>query len=392
MSVMPRRDWQRIEMKAEDRVAEIYIYDEIGDWGTSAQAFAGALAELDVETINLYINSPGGSAWDGVAIYNALRRHPAKINGFVDGIAASAASLIAMASDHLTMNASSQLMIHDASGVAWGDADTMRSTADLLDKLSDSYADAYAKRAGGSREGWRQVMRDETWYTAEEAVLAGLADDWDGSADLKAVASFDLSRFRFAGRSNAPAPSMPQMAASTIPPAAEPGQQEEESMSEFLAALRDRLGITDAEAKEDAILAALDEALTEQVEPEEGQPKASTPEGVTTIEVDVLEAMRADLVEKTATLAEVQAKADAERRDSIVAKAIKEGKVAPARRDHWLAQLNADEEGAVQVLDSLAPGTIPLNEIGHSDEPEADDADQGETIYAKWTGTEKKES
>ena len=384
MSVIPRRDWQRIEMKAEDRVAEIYIYDEIGDWGTSAQTFAGMLAELDVETINLYINSPGGSAWDGVAIHNALRRHPAKVNGFVDGIAASASSLIAMASDHLTMNASSQLMIHEASGVAWGDADTMRSTADLLDKLSDSYADAYARRAGGSREGWRQVMRNETWYTAEEAVLAGLADDWDGSADSKAVASFDLSRFRFAGRSNAPAPSMPQMAASTIPPAAEPGQQEEESMSEFLAALRDRLGITDAEAKEDAILAALDEALTEQVEPEEGQPKASTPEGVTTIEVDVLEAMRADLAEKTAALAEVQAKADAERRDAIVAKAIKEGKVAPARRDHWLAQLNADEEGAVQVLDSLAPGTIPLNEIGHSDEPEADaEGDLYARIYRK---------
>lgn len=384
MSVMPRRDWQRIEMKAEDRVAEIYIYDEIGDWGTSAQTFAGALAELDVETINLYINSPGGSAWDGVAIHNALRRHPAKVNGFVDGIAASAASLIAMASDHLTMNASSQLMIHEASGVAWGDADTMRSTADLLDKLSDSYADAYARRAGGSREGWRQVMRDETWYTAEEAVLAGLADDWDGSADSKAVASFDLSRFRFAGRSNAPAPSMPQMAASTIPPAAEPGQQEEESMSEFLAALRDRLGITDAEAKEDAILAALDEALTEQVEPEDGQPKASAPEGVTTIEVDVLEAMRADLAEKTAALAEVQAKADAERRDAIVAKAIKEGKVAPARREHWLAQLNADEEGAVQVLDSLAPGTIPLSEIGHSDEPEADaEGDLYARIYRK---------
>lgn len=384
MNVMPRRDWQRIEMKAEDRVAEIYIYDEIGDWGTSAQTFAGMLAELDVETINLYINSPGGSAWDGVAIHNALRRHPAKVNGFVDGIAASAASLIAMASDHLTMNASSQLMIHEASGVAWGDADTMRSTADLLDKLSDSYADAYARRAGGSREGWRQVMRDETWYTAEEAVLAGLADDWDGSADSKAVASFDLSRFRFAGRSNAPAPSMPQMAASTIPPAAEPGQQEEESMSEFLAALRDRLGITDAEAKEDAILAALDEALTEQAEPQEGQPQASAPEGVTTIEVDVLEAMRADLAEKTAALAEVQAKADAERRDSIVAKAIKEGKVAPARRDHWIAQLNADEEGAVQVLDSLAPGTIPLSEIGHSDEPEADaEGDLYARIYRK---------
>ena len=163
-------------------------------------------------------------------------------------------------------------------------------------------------------------------------------------------------------------------------------------MDKFLAALRDRLGITDAEAKEDAILAALDEALTEQIEPEVEQPKAALPEGITAVETDVFEAMKAELAAKTAELDGINQKVAAERRESIVAKAIEEGRIAPARRDHWLAQLNADEEGAVSVLESLAPGTIPLAEIGHSDEPEADDANQGETIYAKWTGTEKKES
>lgn len=207
----PGADWCRVEAKAPtaeqaETVAEVHIYDEIGYWGTNAKDFAQQLAELDVDRIQLRINSPGGNAWDGVAIMNTLRRHRARVEVTVDGIAASAASLIAMAGDHITMNRSSQMMIHDTSGMAWGNAATMRETADLLDKLSDSYADSYAKRAGGSRSAWRDVMRAETWYTAEEAVLAGLADEWDGSADSAAAASFDLSRFSYAGRLAAPAP------------------------------------------------------------------------------------------------------------------------------------------------------------------------------------------
>ena len=194
----PGADWCRVEAKAPtaeqaETVAEVHIYDEIGYWGTSAKDFAQQLAELDVDRIQLRINSPGGNAWDGVAIMNTLRRHRARVEVTVDGIAASAASLIAMAGDHIVMNRSSQMMIHDTSGMAWGNAATMRETADLLDKLSDSYADAYAKRAGGTRAQWRDAMRAETWYTAEEAVLAGLADEWDGSAD-SAAAAFDLSR------------------------------------------------------------------------------------------------------------------------------------------------------------------------------------------------------
>ena len=155
-----------------------------------AHGLGRIVAELDVDLIHLYVNSPGGSAWDGVAIMNALRRHRARVEVTVDWLAASAASLICMAGDHITMNASAQMMIHDASGLAWGNAQTMHDTAALLDKLSDSYADAYAKRAGGPRARWRDVMRLETWYTAEEAVLAGLADEWDGSEKAAAAAAF----------------------------------------------------------------------------------------------------------------------------------------------------------------------------------------------------------
>ena len=391
--LLPRNDgadWCRVEAKAPtseqaETVAEVHIYDEISYWGTSAKDFAQQLAELDVDRIQLRINSPGGNAWDGVAIMNTLRRHRARVEVTVDGIAASAASLIAMAGDHITMNRSSQMMIHDASGVAWGNAATMRETADLLDKLSDSYADAYAKRAGGSRSAWRDVMRAETWYTAEEAVLAGLADEWDGSAD-SAAAAFDLSRYTYAGRLEAPAPALAMAALHEPPVSPEPGHshpEKEDLVSDNLkAGLRERLGITDAEVADEAILAALDEALSEQAE----APTAALPQGVVAIESAVVDGMRAELAELRTFR---EAKAD-EDRAALVEAAVSDGRIPPARRDHWLAALAADEEGMAPVLASLAPGTVPLTEIGHSDDVEsAEDA-----LYAKVSAaiTTKKES
>jgi len=370
----PGADWCRVEAKAPtaeqaETVAEVHIYDEIGYWGTSAKDFAQQLAELDVDRIQLRINSPGGNAWDGVAIMNTLRRHRARVEVTVDGIAASAASLIAMAGDHITMNRSSQMMIHDTSGMAWGNAATMRETADLLDKLSDSYADAYAKRAGGSRSAWRDVMRAETWYTAEEAVLAGLADEWDGSADSAAAASFDLSRYTYAGRLEAPAPALAAAAHHEPPATSEPGNPTErtDAMSDALmAGLRDRLGIA-PEANDDAILAHVDKLVEQATAP---TPQASIPEGMTLVEADRLEAMQA----AGAELSAIRAERDTERREGLVEAAVKSGRISAARRDHWLAQLNADEEGMAPILAALPP-VIPLAEIGHSDGIEdSDDA------------------
>ena len=135
----------------------------------------------------------------------------------------------------------------------------------------------------------------------------------------------------------------------------------------LMAGLRDRLGITDAETSEDAILAALDEALNEQAETPE--PQAAMPDGVTMIETAVL----AELQTAAAEVRSIRDERTAERRAALVEAAITEGRIAPARRDHWLAQLNADEEGAAAVLATLAAGTIPLGEVGHSDDVEASD-------------------
>lgn len=163
-------------------VASIRLFDPIdsygGWWGMSAKEFAVALDALpaNVDTIELLINSPGGDAFDGLAIVNVMRAHPARTVAVVQGLAASAASYIACAADETVMAANSTLMIHDAWSYAGGNAAELREVADVLDKLSSQLADIYAAKAGTDAAEWRTAMEAETWYTADEAVTAGLAD------------------------------------------------------------------------------------------------------------------------------------------------------------------------------------------------------------------------
>lgn len=199
-------DWWRIEAKDSGEV-EAWIYDEIGYWGTTADDFARALPK-DAKTITLRLNSPGGSVFDGVAIYNALKSHQATVNVQVDGVAASIASVIAMAGDTVTMGRGTRMMIHNPSGLVLGQAKDMRETADLLDKLAQDIGGFYAARAGGSLDQWLASMDAETWYSAAEAVDAGLADSVAGVEPSNSAKTFDLTAygFRYADRSAAPDP------------------------------------------------------------------------------------------------------------------------------------------------------------------------------------------
>lgn len=197
----------------KDGVASMRLYDPIdswgGEWGVSAKEFMAALDELPSDTteIRLHLNSPGGEVYEGITMLNALRNHPARTVAVVDGLAASAASFLAAGADEVVMGRNSQLMIHDAWGMGVGDASVMRDLADRLDKISDNIASVYAEKAAGTVEDWRVAMLAETWYSAEEAVTAGLADSVEESpvAD-KPKAQFDLSVFQYAGRDKAPPP------------------------------------------------------------------------------------------------------------------------------------------------------------------------------------------
>ena len=361
--------------------AKVNIFDAIGGWwGVSAAEFVEQLDALDVDELEVHVNSPGGAVWDGIAIMNALKAHRAKVIMIVDGLAASAASIVAMAGDEVVMAEGSQMMIHQASGGVWGNADYIRDMAAILDKIDNNLAGIYARRTGTPRASWLDLMRAETWYNADEAVEAGLADRADSSLEgVDAEAAFDLSIFNYAGRSKAPAPAAhglqvsnttghPEailtaaqfVAATQTPVSSEPGKQNKEKdiMSDIMTGLRDRLGVTNAEADEATILAALDEALAERAEPT----NASLPEGVVAIESETLASLRAD----AAAGREARDQQTAERRARLVAAAIEDGRISAKRRDHWVAQLAADEEGAAEVLASLEPNTIPLEPKGYT--------------------------
>jgi ATP-dependent protease ClpP protease subunit len=172
------RSWYRITNAASPDEAEVMLYDEVGGWlGATADEFIADLRGVTAPNLRVRINSPGGSVFEGIAIANALRSHPANVVIQVDGIAASIASVIAMAGDRIEMAPNTMLMIHDASGVCLGNAADMEEMAELLDLISDNIADAYASRAGGTRDEWRARMRAETWYLPEDAVENGLADE-----------------------------------------------------------------------------------------------------------------------------------------------------------------------------------------------------------------------
>lgn len=170
-----RSDWYSIVNRA-DGSAALYLYDEIGYWGTTAKDFAAELADLDVDTLDVYVSSIGGEVFDGIAIYNTLRAHKATVNVRVDSMAASIASVIVQAGDTRSMLTGSQMMIHNASGLGWGSADDLRQMAEILDKQTSIIAEIYAERSGDPAAGFLELMAAETWFSAAEAVDVGLAD------------------------------------------------------------------------------------------------------------------------------------------------------------------------------------------------------------------------
>lgn len=228
-SIAQQRDWYRITNNASGPVV-VDIFDEIGFWGVNAAAFQRELAQVNAADITVNLSSPGGEIFEGIAIYNALRTHPANITVRVSALAASIASVIAQAGDKIVMLSGSQMMIHEGSGLCMGNAADMAQMAELLDRQSANIADIYAERAGGSPDEWRERMKAETWFNAEEAVASGLADEVEAlprkgeKVDEQVTARWDLSVFKHAGREQAPAPVLTNQAELVEHP--DPGEQD----------------------------------------------------------------------------------------------------------------------------------------------------------------------
>lgn len=184
----------KIVNKAKD-TAEILLYEQFGkdffsDEGIAAKDFAADLKALgDIKNIDIRINSAGGSVFEGLAIYNILKTHKAQITVYIDGLAASIASVVAMAGDLIVMPENSLLMIHDPSGLTMGSAEEMRKTADLLDKIKESLVMAYKAKSGLPEEEIADLMTAETWLNGKEAKEKGFCDECIEPMKMAASAS-----------------------------------------------------------------------------------------------------------------------------------------------------------------------------------------------------------
>ncbi len=200
-------------VKASDDQVTMYLYDAIDPWwGISAESFVSQLAAIDAPTINLRINSPGGDVFEARAIVTALRQHSSNVIAHVDGVAASAASYIALAADEVEISDGAFFMIHKAWTIEMGNADDLRTTAALLDKIDDSIANDYAAKTGKSKDELLALMTAETWLTAAEAKDMGFADRIAAAGGTNDAARWNLSAY-----ANVPK-------ALTAPPAPEPNR------------------------------------------------------------------------------------------------------------------------------------------------------------------------
>lgn len=206
-----------VSAKADSREADVYLYDHIvsseleAEWwgGIAPGPFVKAIRDLDVDTIHLRINSPGGSVFAARAMEQALREHGAKVVVHIDGIAASAATFIAMAGEEVIMAKGAMFMIHKAWTGMWGNANDLRKEADLLDKIDGTLAETYAAKTGKDLEQVAEWMAQETWFTADEALENGFATSVASGGDAQAGAhasAWNLSAYANAPRRPAPSP------------------------------------------------------------------------------------------------------------------------------------------------------------------------------------------
>tara|TARA_Y100001973_G_C5189616_1_gene330092 strand:- start:317 stop:1327 length:1011 start_codon:yes stop_codon:yes gene_type:complete len=187
------KKWYEINNSASD-VTDVYIFNDIGTFGVSAQGFVEEIKEYEGKELAIHINSLGGEVFEGMAIYSIIQRRKAKTTVYIEGIAASIASVIALAADEVVMSENSLLMIHNAWGGTQGDASDMRKQADVLDKITNEIAEIYVKQTNIPYDEIIRMMSEETWLTAEEAVAMGFVDSI--SEPIKVAAKYDVSKFK----------------------------------------------------------------------------------------------------------------------------------------------------------------------------------------------------
>ena len=365
---------------------KLLLYGEIG-WEVRAAEFVPDIDAVTDSHIDLHISSPGGDVFEALTIMNALKEHPATKTVYIDGLAASAASFIAVGiGGEVIMRPGAEMMIHNAQGGAWGDMNDMYAIIERLESSSATIADIYAAKTGTDAAQWRAAMDAETWFSADEALAAGLVDKveaaGEGVDNRKLVGVSNIVRgCRYRRREDAPAPQPALMNRR--------GAREEKPMS-FIDKLKAALG-ADPNTSQDDLLTLVNVAVAgfnpevavkdnQSEEPvtaetanddEETQGQVAVKDNqseeltdafgdVVTIDRYVYE----DLLKRAAT-GDASVERDHQMEvAAMVDTAIKAGKVLAARRDALIAQGLEDTTALKNHLAKLAPGTIPVSEKG----------------------------
>lgn len=391
---------------AQPSSAELWLYGTVGGfwWGFDSDDVATALRGLgDVDEILVRLHSFGGSSIEGIAIANLLANHPATVRIVVDGLAASAASMIALAGAELIMSPGSQLMVHDAWMATVGNAAELRADADWIDKQSANYAETYAHRTSGTAESWRAIMLANdgagTWYSAQEAVDAGLANrvaniasttppppmptpaDLEEDPDFAAAAEWDLDVLIHPAARAAWSTWRHSTGAPKPPTASAGGSTETEGGSAVafsdaqLTTMRDKLQLP-ADADETAIVNAVAAVVDESLEERPAQ--TGVPEGHVVIPAAQLETLQAGAT------AGAQAARTLHERDREAFLDANRAKFPAGLRESWAKQYDLNPEATVTALSAM-PDLIPAELIGHEIEPDAGAANVKTTpAYLSW--------
>ncbi len=200
---------QAAPLRAETHgdAAHIYLYDVIDAWfGVSAQMMVDALKSASGKTVHLHINSPGGDVFESVAMATAIAAHDGDVIAHIDGVAASAATRVALAAKEVRIAESGLMMIHNSWTIAWGNSEEIRKTADLLDKVDTGIVADYTRKTGASEQQVRDWMAAETWFTAQEALDNKFVDAIDATTQGAANKAWDLSAYQNAPKRQEPAP------------------------------------------------------------------------------------------------------------------------------------------------------------------------------------------
>ena len=342
--------WYDIRAAAGGYRAEVRLYDEIGKMGITALRFVEDLAALgEIEEIDVRINSNGGDVYDSISMYNALIRHPAKIIVHIDGIAASGASMVAMAGDLVLMPRNALMMIHSPWAGAVGNAIVFREKADAMDKAKASLVMAYSQKSGLLPERIEKMMDEETWLTAEEAVSLHLADDIDSIEERIAacvprevIATFNNYQERDCDMAETTAPVAAAEETADTEAAESEDMSDLEVMREQLAAVVDRLKAIEEQMGGD------DDEEDKEDEEEDPMEDAATAK------------LRAQVADHAKLIAEYRLKDARADVDALV----RSKAILPNAADAWVSVRQSDPENFIALVASLPRGNSLTDSVG----------------------------